>query len=137
VKHDDQTPPPARYSKIREGYFNRLLGDIARMARTLVTITLVLWGIILMLSASIIHNPSLALLPLYGLYPGQATSGGPNYHPAEMNAWAVGAGIVFLVLGLLGMIWKSKPAAITFMVLFVLSIVVVIAKFSKDLRDLH
>jgi hypothetical protein len=26
VKHDDQTPPPASYSKVREGYFNRLIG---------------------------------------------------------------------------------------------------------------
>jgi len=28
VKHDDQTPPPASYSKVREGYFNRLLALI-------------------------------------------------------------------------------------------------------------
>ena len=90
-----------------------------------------------MLSAGLAHSPALALLPLYGLYPGQATSGGPNYHPAEMHAWAVGAGIVFLVLGLLGMIWKSKPAAIALMVLFVVSIVVLIARASSDLRDLH
>ena len=107
------------------------------MARTLVTITLFLWLLVLMLAYSVFRQPEVAFLPLYGLYPGEVSSGSPGYSLTKMHVWAVGAGLVFLVLGILGIWWKNKTAAIAFMVLFLLSIVVIVARFSEGLRDLH
>jgi hypothetical protein len=111
------------------------------MARTLVIITLIIWLLIFLVTGALVGHAlfalQIALLPLYALYPGQDTSGGPDYHPFQMHAWAVAAGIVFIVLGVLGAWRKSKPAAIAFMLLFITSVIVFLARASADLRDLH
>jgi hypothetical protein len=105
------------------------------MARIIVITTLILWMILFMLAISV-HNPQVGLLPLYALYPGEVESG-PNYSPIILNIWAIGAGIVFLVLAILGTWGKSKGAAITFVILFLFSIVIACFRIAQTMSGLH
>jgi hypothetical protein len=107
------------------------------MAQKIVGITAMVWFVIASFAVVSFMDLQVALLPLYGLYPGEVSSGGPGYHPAMMHAWAVGAGFVFLALGLLGVLRESKPAAVAFLVLFVLSTFVLLVRLSSVLSKLH
>ena len=107
------------------------------MARTLVIITMILWVLFFMLAYSVFRQPGVALFPLFGLYPGEVSSGSPGYSVAKMDAWAVGAGIVFLALSITAIWLKSKVAAVAFMVLFLASAVGIVMKLSSALHDLH
>ena len=100
------------------------------MARTIVTVTLFLW-LLLLVSA-----PVNATLPLYGLYPGEMASGEPNYYPGVMRAWAVAMGAVFTVLGLIALARNHRPTAFAFMVLFLISTVAFYARFVESMRHL-
>ncbi len=107
------------------------------MARTLVSITLTLWALLALFAGAVARQPLVMLAPLYGLYPGEMASGESSYHPVMMHAWAIGAGVVFLALALIGALRNSKPAAVAFMVLFLLSTFFIIVRFGNSMRGLH
>ena len=107
------------------------------MARILVIITLFLWLLILALATSMARQPMIALLPLYAFYPGQTVSGGQDYHPFLMNILATCMGMVFIILGAVAVLRKNKIAGVAFIVLFLISVVLILARISNDLRDLH
>jgi hypothetical protein len=107
------------------------------MARNLVILTAALWLLVFMFAVGVARMPGLALLPLYGLYPGKVSSGETDYHPALMHAWAVGAGVVFFALASFAVWRKNTAAAVALLALFILSIVVLMARASTAFRDLH
>jgi hypothetical protein len=102
------------------------------MARKLVVITLILW-LLLLIFATSVHWPEFALIPFYGLYPGEVLSTETTFHPNLMLAWAIGAGVVFLALAIAAMWRKNKVAGIAFMVLWLLSTVVAFVRFLEAL----
>jgi len=81
--------------------------------------------------------PGLALLPLYGLYPGEEASGERGYSPAAMHGWAIGMGVAFLALAVAGVAFKKRTAAIVLLVLFVLSTFVSCARMAGALSSIH
>ena len=92
------------------------------VARIIVGITLVLWLIVYFLAKTLARDWHLALLPLYGLYPRPAATGGSS--ATFMHSWAIGMGAVFATLTWLGIDRKSKSAAAAFLILVILSTVV-------------
>ena len=107
------------------------------MARTIVIITLSLWSMFLLFCTIVANKPELAFLPLYGLYPGELASGEPDYSPKAMHGWAIAAGVIFLALAIAGAAFKKRPAAIAFMVLFILSTFVSCARMASSLGSIH
>jgi hypothetical protein len=95
-------------------------------ARRIVSVTLILWALLFVVALMLLHQPEVALLPLYGLYPGKI-----NYQAEQI--WAVGSGFVFLILALVGIFRKNKMAAVAFMVLFFLSVAGWILRFAHSL----
>jgi hypothetical protein len=89
------------------------------VARIMVGITLVLWLLVCFLAKTVGKDWRLALLPLYGLYPGLGDSGDTN--ATWMHAWAIGMGGVFAALALLGILRKNTSAAGAFLLLLILS----------------
>jgi hypothetical protein len=112
-------------------------GGTLRMARKIVIITLFLWLLFLLYCVAVARMPGLSTLPLYGLYPGAMASGETNYSPTAINAWAIGAGIVFLSLAVAGVVWKNRAAAVAFIVLLILSAFVSCARMVNALSGLH
>jgi hypothetical protein len=106
------------------------------MARKMVGITSMLWVLIASIAVALVGQPLAVFLPLYGLYPGEISSG-PAYHPARMHTWAAAAGAVFLALGLIAVLRDSKPAAIAFLIFFILSTCMVFARFASAMSELH
>lgn len=106
-------------------------------AREFVKIVLVLWLLLLMFGLLIIQQPQVALLPLCGLYPGDIASGGPDYSPVAMYAWAVVMLVVFSVLAFFATWRKSTAAGIALLVLFLISTGVSCARVVETLRQLH
>ena len=94
----------------------RLLDSI--VPRLIVGYTLFCWALLLAF-AFMGRQLGMALIPLFGLYPGTVSAAYVNYH-AE-NIWAIGSGLVFIVLAFAGLFRKSTVAAIAFMLLFYIS----------------
>jgi uncharacterized membrane protein len=88
----------------------RLTNQVA--PRKVVGVTLIFWALLLAFAWAVIGQPSVALIPLYGLCPTT---------PAT-DAWAIGAGLVFLSLAYFGFFRRSRVAAVAFIVLFFISI---------------
>jgi hypothetical protein len=107
------------------------------MARKLVLITVTLWAIPAFLLVAATREREVALLPLYGLYPGEMSSGETSYHPAWMHAWAVGMALVFLGLAVVALVRRSTPAGVAFLVLLILSTLAFLARFSNAMSGLH
>ena len=100
------------------------------MTGTLVIITLFLWLLLLL------SGPVNAVLPLYGLYPGEMAAGEPNYYPRLMVAWAIAMGTVFTVLGLVALVRSHRPTAFAFAGLFLFSMVVFYVRSAEAMRHL-
>jgi hypothetical protein len=107
------------------------------MARNLVITTVALWLVFFMFAVGVARMPEVALLPLYGLYPGEESSGEASYHPALMHAWAVGAGVVFVALAIFASWRKNTIAAIILLLLFLVSTGASCARVASALHDLH
>ncbi|MEI9866045.1 MAG: hypothetical protein WDN00_16130 [Limisphaerales bacterium] len=86
--------------------------------RKIIIITMLFWTLLLAFFWAVLHQPKGALIPLYGLYPGETASDFSN-HAGQI--WATSSGLVFAGLAVVGFFWKSKVAAIAFMVLFFIS----------------
>jgi hypothetical protein len=95
----------------------RLTNPVA--PRKVIGATLIFWALLLAFAWAVIGQPSVALIPLYGLCPTT---------PAT-DTWAAGAGLVFLFLACWGFFRRSRVAAVAFIVLFFLSITGWILRF--------
>ena len=107
------------------------------MARKIVFITVLLWLVGGAVLAAIGRMPALALLPLYGLYPGAISSGERGYSLTAMHTWAVGIAIVFVLLAVAGAGFRKKPAAIALLVLFLISTFASCARLMLSLGSIH
>lgn len=106
-------------------------------ARQFVKITLILWLFLFLLGALLVHQPRVALLPLLGLYPGDAASGGSDYNPTLMYAWAVVMFAVFSALAFFAVRRKSTAAGIALLAIFLISTGVSCARVVETLRQLR
>ena len=107
------------------------------LARTLVIITLFLWLLLLVFGVLVMHQPQVAILPLYALYPGEIASGEPGYNPTLMHAWGIGAGVVLLALAIFATRRRKKSAAFAFMALFLISTAIVYGRVVAEVRHLN
>lgn len=105
--------------------------------RAIIGITLFIWLGIGSFLGLILKSLSIILIPLYGLCPCQIASEGPLKHPVLLTLWGIFAGGVFLATALFGWLRNSKAAAVSFAVLFVVSIVFVVVRIAAALPDLH
>jgi hypothetical protein len=105
------------------------------IARILVGITLVLWLVVFYLAKTVARDWHLALLPLYGLYPGHGASGESN--PTLMHSWAIGMGAVFATLAWMGIARKNKSAAAVFFFLLILSSIVGFVRLLAAVASIH
>jgi predicted membrane channel-forming protein YqfA (hemolysin III family) len=76
----------------------------------------------------VLHQPQVAILPLYAFYPGELASGKPGYNPTLMHAWGTGAGILCLVLAIVATWRRNKTTAIILMVFFLMSTLISCAR---------
>ena len=100
----------------------------SKISQALVVLTLLLWLLILVFGVLVLHQPQLALVPLYAFYPGELVAERPGYNPTFMHAWAAGAGVLCLVLAILATRRRNKSAAITLMVFFLVSTLISCAR---------
>jgi hypothetical protein len=105
------------------------------IARILVGITLVLWLVVYYLAKTLAKDTRLALLPLYGLYPGPAASGESS--ATLMHSWAIGMGAVFATLTWMGIVRKSKSAAAVFLLLLIFSTIVGYVRLLAAVAGIH
>lgn len=105
--------------------------------RTLVTITFAVWAVIGFLIGALSRDPTVVLFPLYGLCPFEMASGEAGYHPMMLYIWGIPAGAVFIALALIGFLRNNKPAALAFMVLFLLSTLVLVVRVANFTSGLH
>ncbi len=83
--------------------------------RSATRIALVIGAIWVML---LVARSDFAMLPLYGLYPGVATSGDPGYSEKSLHLWAGCLGAVYLSLFVFGVFRKKTGFTILFLLLF-------------------
>jgi hypothetical protein len=107
------------------------------VARTIVIITLSLWLLFFLFCLSVAQLPLLAVLPLYGLYPGPVASGEPGYNPTAANVWAIGFGVVLLALAVPGIVYKNKHAALVLVILFIISTVACWMRVAEVFSGMH
>ena len=88
--------------------------------RKVVGITVFVWALLFAFAWIVLRQPDVALIPLYGLYPGSDADDNSDYVVEQI--WAACAGLTFVILALVGLFRKSKVAAIAFMVLFFASV---------------
>lgn len=100
----------------------------SQIARVLVIVTLFLWLLIFIFGALVLHQPQVAIVPLYAFYPGELVAGKPGYNPTFMHAWAAGAGILCLVLAILATARRNRTAAIILMIFFLISTLISCAR---------
>jgi len=77
-------------------------------------------------------RPTLLLLPLCGLYPGQLSSGA-GYQPHLLVLWEILFGLIFMALGFVAIRCRSLSAAIAFLLLFLVSSFMFFARASEEL----
>jgi hypothetical protein len=107
-----------RPQTMREHRTFRLTHPLA--PQKIVGVTLLLWALLLAFAWIVLRQPDVALIPLFGLYPGPAATDNSD-HGVEL-VWAAGSALVFAALAFVGLFRKSRVAAIAFMVLFFASI---------------
>jgi hypothetical protein len=100
----------------------------SKVSQALVALTLFLWLLIFLFGVLVLHQPQVAIVPLYAFYPGELVAQKPGYNPTFMHAWAAGAGILCLVLAILATRRRNKSAAITLMVFFLVSTLISCAR---------
>jgi hypothetical protein len=108
-----------------------------KLGQTLVITTLCLWLGFVVLIFIVSQQPQVIFLPLYGLYPGDASSGEANYSPTSLHIWATFIGVVFIVLAIFAIWHRSTMAGIAFMVLFLVSTATSCVRISHALNGLH
>jgi hypothetical protein len=97
-------------------------GESNNLARMITAAGLAIWFCITMMGASKSANFSGAVLPLLGFYPKNFLfPDHPGYSERAMFAWGITTAAVFLLLAALGIFCKSKAAAISFLILLILS----------------
>jgi hypothetical protein len=89
------------------------------MARSLVLFTLGLWVVAGVVASMVLHEAGLLLVPLVGFCPWVASPG--SHNERLITIWCVLAGCLYLGLALIAVVQKSKPAAVTFLLLFLVS----------------
>lgn len=107
------------------------------VAYILVGITALVWLLVYVAAKRIARDSRLALVPLYGLYPGQAASSHEGSAAMLMHAWAVAVAVVFLTLASVGVIRKSKMAAIWLILLFMISTLVGLLRIFSVINSIH
>ena len=89
------------------------------MARRIVSITLLLWFLILIFAIFVAKDPQVAIYPLFGLYPGSIS--GQSYSPILVDVWQTIVAVILLVLAVVGLFRNNRPAALACMIVFLLS----------------
>src|ERR1035437_9087157 len=107
------------------------------MPRKLIGTTLTIWFLVALFFCALSRQPAVFLFPLYGLYPGEMTSGGSDYHPVLGHLWAAGVSLVFFALAFIGLRWNNKEAAVAFTGLFLLSFIVMFARVASVMGRIH
>jgi high-affinity Fe2+/Pb2+ permease len=107
----------------------------SQIARTLVIVTVFLWLLVLLFGILFFRQPQVAIVPLYAFYPGELVAGKAGYNPAFMHAWAVGAGVVCLVLAITAIWRRNKTAAIVLIVFFLMSTLISCARVVHGLQS--
>jgi hypothetical protein len=100
----------------------------SKISQALVVLTLFLWLLIFIFGTLALHQPQVAIVPLYAFYPGELVAEKPGYNPTLMHAWAAGAGIFCLVLAIVATQRRNKSAAIILMVFFLMSTLISCAR---------
>jgi hypothetical protein len=107
------------------------------MPRIMTGLTVLLWIAVCLLAKIVGKDIRLALLPVYGLYPGPGLSGAQGYSPTLIHTWAIGIGVVFAILAWLGLIRRNNRAATAFVVLFVASTLAGFLRLMSAMNQIH
>ena len=109
----------------------------ARIAQAIVFFTLFLWLLLLVYGILKLHQPLVAIVPLYAFYPGELVSNKPDFNLAYMHAWGAGIGVICLALAIIATWRKSRLVAIIFLVFFLISTLISCARILGGIHHLH
>jgi uncharacterized membrane protein YhdT len=79
----------------------------------------------------------LAAAPLYAFYPGAMASNDPHYNAKAMYAFGITCGVAYLALLVYAFIKKNRRAAISFVILFFISCVVLVLRVAAFATTVH